>query len=119
MLYGLEILAEEISDTTSNFTRFICIAKDGGICPGANKISLMMSLGHRPGTLADVLVRFSAAGINLTKLESRPVEGSDFEFRFIFELEASPRDERTVRLLVGLANDPEIEHFTFLGAYEE
>lgn len=119
VLYGLEILSEEISDTTSNFTRFICIAKDGGICPGANKISLMMSLGHRPGTLADVLVRFSAAGINLTKLESRPVEGSDFEFRFIFELEASPRDERTVRLLVGLANDPEIEHFTFLGAYEE
>ena len=118
-LYGLDILAEEISDTTSNFTRFICISKDGGICRNANKMSLMMSLGHRPGTLADVLVRFSAAGINLTKLESRPVEGSDFEFRFIFELEASPHDERTVRLLTGLANDPEIEQFTFLGAYEE
>ena len=118
-LYGLEVLADEVSDTTSNFTRFICISKDGAICPGANKISLMMSLGHRPGTLADVLVRFAAAGVNLTKLESRPVEGSDFEFRFIFELEASPRDERTVRLLTGLANDPEIEQFTFLGAYEE
>ena len=118
-LYGLEVLAEEVSDVTSNFTRFICISKGGGICTKANKMSLMMSLGHRPGTLADVLVRFAAAGINLTKLESRPVEGSDFEFRFIFELEASPSDARTVRLLSGLANDPEIEHFTFLGAYEE
>ena len=118
-LYGLEILAEEVSDVTSNFTRFICISKNCGICPRANKMSLMMSLGHRPGTLADVLVRFAAAGINLTKLESRPVEGSDFEFRFVFELEASPHDERTMRLLSGLANDPEIEHFTFLGAYEE
>ena len=118
-LYGLEPIAEEISDTTSNFTRFICISKRAEIYPNANKISLLMSLGHRPGALADVLVRFASVGVNLTKLESRPVEGSDFEFRFIFELEASPRDERTVRLLAGLANDPDIEHFTFLGAYEE
>lgn len=118
-LYGLEPVAEEISDTTSNFTRFICISKRCEIYPGANKISLLMSLGHRPGALADVLMRFASVGVNLTKLESRPVEGSDFEFRFIFELEASPGDERTVRLLTGLANDPDIEHFTFLGAYEE
>ena len=71
------------------------------------------------GDKAIVQLYESAAGINLTKLESRPVEGSDFEFRFIFELEASVNDERTVRLLTGLANDPDIEHFTFLGAYEE
>ncbi|MBR3221259.1 MAG: chorismate mutase [Kiritimatiellae bacterium] len=119
VLYGLEPIAEEVSDTTSNFTRFICISKRGEIYPKANKMSLLMSLGHRPGALADVLVRFAAVGVNLTKLESRPVEGSDFEFRFIFELEASVNDERTVRLLTGLANDPDIEHFTFLGAYEE
>ena len=119
VLYGLEPVAEEISDTTSNFTRFICISKTGEIYPRANKISLLMSLGHRPGALADVLIRFASVGVNLTKLESRPVEGSDFEFRFIFELEASPFDERVVRILTGLANDPDIEHFTFLGAYEE
>ena len=118
-LYGLEPVAEEVSDTVSNFTRFICISKHGEIYPEANKISLMMSLGHKPGALADVLMRFAAVGVNLTKLESRPVEGSDFEFRFIFELEASLRDERTLRLLTGLANDPDIDHFTFLGAYGE
>ena len=118
-LYGLDILADDISDTPSNFTRFICISRKTEIYPDANKFSLMMSLPHRPGSLADVLVRFSAPGVNLTKLESRPVVGSDFEFRFIFDFEASPRDERVVKMLSSLASDPSIEQFTFLGAYAE
>ena len=118
-LYGLDILADDISDTPSNFTRFICISRKTEIYPDANKFSLMMSLSHRSGALADILIRFAAVGVNLTKLESRPVVGSDFEFRFIFDFEASPHDERVVTLLSSLASDPEIEHFTFLGAYAE
>ena len=118
-LYGLDVLADDISDTPSNFTRFICISRKTEIYPDANKFSLMMSLPHRPGALADVLVRFAAVGVNLTKLESRPVVGSDFEFRFVFDFEASPHDERAVKLLSSLASDPEVEHFTFLGAYAE
>ena len=118
-LYGLDILAYDISDTTSNFTRFICISRKTEIYPDANKFSLMMSLSHRPGSLADILIRFGAVGVNLTKLESRPVPGSDFEFRFIFDFEASPHDVRVVKLLSSLASDPEVEHFTFLGAYAE
>ena len=118
-LYGLDILKDDISDTPSNFTRFICISRKTEIYPDANKFSLMMSLAHRPGALADILVRFAAVGVNLTKLESRPVPGSDFEFRFIFDFEASPHDTRVVRLLSSLASDPEVEHFTFLGAYAE
>ena len=118
-LCGLDILADDISDTTSNFTRFICISRKTEIYPDANKFSLMMSLSHRPGSLADILIRFGAVGVNLTKLESRPVPGSDFEFRFIFDFEASPHDVRVVKLLSSLASDPEVEHFTFLGAYAE
>ena len=118
-LYGLDILADDISDTTSNFTRFICISRKTEIYPDANKFSLMMSLSHRPGSLADILIRFGAVGVNLTKLESRPVPGSDFEFRFIFDFEASPHDVRVVKRLSSLASDPEVEHFTFLGAYAE
>ena len=118
-LYGLEVLQEDISDTASNFTRFICISRKCEIYPDANKFSLMMGLSHRPGSLSDVLVRFASVGVNLTKLESRPMPGSDFEFRFIFDFEASPRDERVVKLLTSFASDPEIEHFTFLGAYAE
>ena len=118
-LYGLEVVKEDISNTASNYTRFICISKRTEIYPDAGKFSVMMSLNHRPGALTDVLVKFAAAGVNLTKLESRPVPGSDFEFRFIFDFEATPRDPRVVKMLSGFSTDPEIEHFTFLGAYSE
>ena len=118
-LYGLDIIKEEISNTASNYTRFICISKKSEIYPDAGKFSVMMSLNHRPGALTDVLVKFATAGVNLTKLESRPVPGSDFEFRFIFDFEASPRDPRVIKILSGFSTDPEIEHFTFLGAYSE
>ena len=118
-LYGLDVLKDDISNIKSNYTRFICISKRTEIYPDADKFSVMMSLNHRPGALTDVLVKFAAVGVNLTKLESRPVPGSDFEFRFIFDFEASPRDPRVVKMLSGFALDPEIEHFTFLGAYAE
>ena len=118
-LYGLDVLKDDISNIKSNYTRFICISKRTEIYPDADKFSVMMSLNHRPGALTDVLVKFAAVGVNLTKLESRPVPGSDFEFRFIFDFEASPRDPRVVKMLSGFALDPEIEHFTFLGAYNE
>ena len=118
-LYGLDVLKDDISNITSNYTRFICISKRTELYPDADKFSVMMSLNHRPGALTDVLVKFAAVGVNLTKLESRPVPGSDFEFRFIFDFEASPRDPRVVKMLSGFVLDPEIEHFTFLGAYSE
>ena len=118
-LYGLDVLREGIANTTSNYTRFICISKRTEIYPGADKFSVMMSLNHRPGALTDVLVKFAAVGVNLTKLESRPVPGSDFEFMFIFDFEASPRDPRVVKMLSGFETDPDIEHFTFLGSYSE
>lgn len=118
-LYGLDIIREDIADTSSNYTRFICISKRQEIYPDSERISLMMSLNHRPGALTDVLVKFAAAGVNLTKLESRPVPGSDFEFRFIFDLEARADEPRIVKLLCALASDPGIEHFTFMGAYAE
>ena len=118
-LYGLRTLAEEVSDTASNFTRFICIAREPLITPRASKICLMLSLPHRPGSLNGIIAKFASAGVNLTKLESRPELGTDFEFRFIFEFEASVADPDVRALLAELASDPEIEHFTFLGAFEE
>ncbi len=118
-LYGLEVIKEDISNTPNNYTRFICISKHSEIYPDSNKFSVMMSLNHRPGALTDVLIKFAAVGVNLTKLESRPVPGSDFEFRFIFDFEATAHDQRVVKMLSALAIDPEIEHFTFLGAYSE
>lgn len=118
-IYGLDILAEDIANVQSNFTRFICISKNPEIYPDSRKISLMMSLPHKPGSLGGILAKFSSIGVNLTKLESRPVPGSDFEFRFTFEFEAEPRNGKAMRLISELSQDPEIEHFSFLGAYAE
>ncbi|MBO7166338.1 MAG: chorismate mutase [Kiritimatiellae bacterium] len=118
-LYGLNVIAEDICDVQSNYTRFICISKETEIYHDAKKFSIVMSLAHRPGSLCGVMSKFASIGVNLTKLESRPVPGSDFEFMFIFDFEASPRDPRVLKLLSGFANDTSIEHFTFLGAYAE
>ncbi|MGN0845946.1 MAG: bifunctional chorismate mutase/prephenate dehydratase [Kiritimatiellia bacterium] len=118
-LYGLEVIAENIQDASYNYTRFICITKDLEIYPDANKISIMLSIPHRPGSLAEIIAKFSAIDVNLTKLESRPMPGMDFEFRFIFDFEASPSDPAVLNLLSELSRDPEIEHFSFLGAYVE
>ena len=118
-LYGLDVLAGDIADAPFNYTRFICISKDLEITPDAGKFSIMLSLPHRPGALSSIIAKFAAIGVNLTKLESRPVPGLDFEFRFTFEFEAPPTDPDVLSLLGELSRDPDIEHFTFLGAYAE
>ena len=118
-LYGLEVIAEKIQDAAYNYTRFICISKDLEVYPDANKISIMLSLPHRPGALQAIISKFAAIDVNLTKLESRPVPGMDFEFSFIFDFEASPSDPSVRSLLSEISQDPEIDHFGFLGAYRE
>lgn len=116
-LYGLESLNNNIQVSDNNYTRFICISKNLEIYPGANKISLMLSLPHRPSSLYHMIAKFSTLGVNLTKLESRPVPGSDFEFMFYFDMEASVYSSEVVNLLGQLENQPEI--FVFLGSYSE
>ena len=116
-LYGLETLSDSVSDTGNNSTRFICIAKDLQVYEGANKISLMLSAAHRPGSLYRLLSLISVMGVNLTKLESRPIPGKDFEFRFFFDIEASILSPaiRTLMEQLRQASD----QFVFLGNYEE
>lgn len=116
-LYGLELLKKHIQISDNNYTRFICISKKLEIYPGANKISLILSLPHVPRSLYHAIAKFSALGINLTKLESRPIPGSDFEFMFYFDLEASVYSEELINLLSELEHQPET--FVFLGCYTE
>lgn len=116
-LYGLTALGVDVQDNANNFTRFICISKNPEIYPGANKISLMLSLPHRPGSLYDTISRFSVLGLNLTKLESRPVPEKDFEFMFYFDIEASVKADSVVSLLCELASAT--DQFVFLGNYSE
>lgn len=116
-LYGLSIIRDDISNSDHNYTRFICISKDLEIYPGANKVSVMLALGHTPGSLSNTLARFSSLGLNLTKLESRPISGRDFEFMFYMDVDASVYSDAVVTLLCQLDADPAA--FTFLGCYSE
>lgn len=115
--YGLEILDVKLLNSDNNYTRFICISKKPEIYPGSNRISLMLTLPHEPGSLYRLVGKFSALGLNLDKLESRPISGRDFEFMFYFDFEASVIDEKVKSLLNQLANSN--SSFVFLGNYLE
>ena len=116
-LYGLTCLASNVQDQGNNFTRFICISKNLEIYPGADRTSLMMVLPHRPGSLYKVLSRFYALGINLNKLESRPMPERNFEFMFYFDLETSVYTPQFQQLMAEL---PSLcEEYSYLGSYSE
>ena len=115
--YGLNLLDANVQDQDNNYTRFICISKNPEIYPGADRTSLMMTLPHKPGSLYNVLSKFYALGINLRKLESRPLPDREFEFMFYFDLECSvyaPEMERIFRDL-----ESESEQLRYLGTYNE
>ncbi len=116
-LYGLSEIASGISNTENNYTRFICISKELEIYPGASCTSLMVRLPHKPGSLYSVIPRFAALGVNLTKLESRPVPGSDFEFMFYFDVDASVYSPELAELITQLEN--ELPGLVYLGSYNE
>ncbi len=116
-LYGLENIAPSIQDKGNNRTRFICISKNLEIYPGSDKTSIMMILNHKPGALYKVLARMYTLGINVTKLESRPLPDREFEFMFYFDLETSIYSEEFIQLMCEL--DELCEEFKYLGSYTE
>lgn len=116
-LYGLQNLAASIQDKGNNRTRFICISKNMEIYPGADKTSIMMVLNHKPGALYKVLARIYALGINVTKLESRPIPDRDFEFMFYFDLETSIYSQEFQELMGELEDF--CEEFKYLGSFSE
>lgn len=116
-LYGLEALEKGIQDSGSNFTRFATISSSLLIYPGANRTSLMVVLGHHPGSLYKVLAKFYALDINIVKLESRPIPGRDFEFMFYFDIDcpvAAPEFKELMATLPNLCED-----CRYLGSYNE
>ena len=116
-LYGLSVLARQVNDSDNNYTRFACITKDLQVFPGADRTSLMMVAPHEPGALYKVLARFYALDINLTKLQSRPILGQDFEFMFYFDLDASVYSPEFASLVCELEDF--CDDFKYLGTYSE
>ena len=116
-IYGLQSLQDRVQNEHGNYTRFICIAAKPEVYPGADRTSLLVTLANEPGSLYQVLARIYGCGINLTKLESRPIPGSDDTFRFYFDLEASVYSPELPKLLGELESI--CEHVCYLGSYSE
>jgi len=87
------ILAESIQDNAENFTRFVLLLPEheaaSRVSPDARKVSLAMRLAHRPGALLASLEPFAKHGVNLLKIESRPIHGRPWEYQFFIDVEAS------------------------------
>ena len=115
--YGLQILDTGLQDDPYNTTRFIVISKRLFIPPDANKISLCFFLPHVKGSLYNLLCRFNSLGLNLTKIESRPAKGRDFEYLFYLDFTGSVHSENVIDLLSQLSE--EMPEFSFLGNYRE
>ena len=116
-LYGLENLMASVQDSDDNYTRFICISNRLEIYPGADRTSLMMVVRDEPGALYNVLARFYALGINMHKLESRPIPGRNWEYRFYFDLDTSVYSPRFIQLMGELGDLR--EEYEYLGSYSE
>ena len=103
-IHGGEILREHLEDNSENYTRFLLLGPSSKTSDAANKLSLVFQTAHRPGALFHALGPFARRGINLMKLESRPIAGRPWEYRFYLDLQAS-------------AADPEVE--TAIGELEK
>ncbi len=115
--YGLCNLEQKVQNTDSNFTKFICICKKLEIYPGANKTSIVFSTANKPGALYNVMARLSSLGVNIIKLESRPIVGRDFEFLFYFDLDVSAYSPVFKQLIFEL--ETQVEGFRYFGSYIE
>jgi chorismate mutase/prephenate dehydratase len=113
--YGLEVLMRGIQSNKSNYTRFVIISRQAEIPPEANKITLVVSLPHKPGSLYHVLGHFEQNGINMTNIESRPIEGRPWEYFFHMDITGHLNDQAVQNALAGLSLED--AHYKLLGNY--
>lgn len=98
-VYGAKILAEHLEDDPENYTRFVVLSRDSETSLSADKLSLAFALPHRPGALAHALEPFARRAIDLLKIESRPVKGRPWEYRFYLDLQASTHNATVAEAL--------------------
>ena len=114
-IYGLKVLKEAIQDNTNNYTRFIIVAAKKVFEKKAEKISICFEIPHEKGTLYHKLSHFIYNGINMNKIESRPVQGKAWEYRFFVDFEGNLNDAAVQNALRGLKE--ETSRLKILGNY--
>lgn len=116
-VFGLEILERGIQTQRGNYTRFVEVALEAAPCPpdAECKTSMLLVLAHEPGTLGQVLGILGRRGVNLTKLESRPIPESPFKYRFYLDVEGHAASEKVSEALEEVR--PLTEVLRVLGTY--
>lgn len=112
---GLKILAYGISNFVPNYTQFICISKDFKVLPDADNISVMLNIPNTTGSLYRLLSKFLTGGMNLDRIESRPIKNGSFDVTFYLNFKGNIYDKNVQHFIKGLEN--ELEYFKLLGAY--
>ena len=100
--YGLEVLEPVVNRESGNSTRFIIISKKPIYTENANKVSICFEIPHESGTLVDILSHFKFNNLNMTKIESRPISGRKWEYRFVVEFEGNLNDAGVKNALNGV-----------------
>ncbi len=104
-LYNLDILEESIQDNKNNETRFIIVCKDKVYKKDANTISLCIEIANETGSLYRILSNLIFNGINMNRIESRPIKGVNWQYRFFIEMDGNLMDEAVKNALVGLREE--------------
>lgn len=113
---GLHIIAENIADCSVNRTRFICISRDMQVEPDADSISVMIKIPDTEGSLYRLLTKFYVNGMNLQKIESRPLKDGSFNVMFYLDFDGKITDPAVKALMNDLAEN--VEYFRFLGTFK-
>jgi prephenate dehydratase len=114
-IYGGAILREHLEDNCENYTRFLLLADSANSAEDADKLSLVFQLDHRPRALYNALEPFARRNVNLMKIESRPVHGRPWQYRFYLDLQASRRDPEVAAALREL--ESLVVELRILGSY--
>lgn len=116
-IYGLEILKRHINYSEDNSTRFIIVTNQKIFCRDADKISICFEVAHKSGSLYHILSHFIYNDLNMTKIESRPIEGRTWEYRFFVDFEGNMADGAVKNAVRGLRE--EARNLKILGNYRE
>ncbi len=115
-LYGLNIVKENIEDHESNSTRFVVLSREKAVTKG-DKCSIVFQTAHKAGALFSVLKCFSDAGVNLTKIESRPIRSDPGKYAFLVDFKGSDEDSRIAEMLDNVKKETAM--LKLLGCYKE